>query len=565
MHQSRARALFDQLESLPLRDAKRSHIAGEDIIEKAVVLIDELSQYRSWISILYLSSYLLNSHNEIEKAAIKAVLKVLSSLRPSDLLQMDDHFRHGRSHYFGIYQDRWDAITFSDLERWKTRPVPFEIFGLASCHRDGFVREAALAHLATCPPEQIENNIPYLIIRTGDWVDEVRTIAMNTIERLIEPENMDRFLPCLEVIHRMSLKERAAGLERRRFLLKLIEKLLKSPENRSLLIKGLNSKSQKDYLVRRRCLALLEEIEDRSSSETDAVISLIIEDSDINIRLAITRLTENLETEHRVPILKKIAEHGSSTERREALRILFDLSQDGGKDLAVKALTDHSASVRNLARWRLATLAPDFDCNTFYKGVLLNEPGRLEAASAIVGIGETGTKEDTAIIEKYTSSNDRALKKAAIKSLGKLDANKYLDRFVALLAAEDAGVSRETRQVLASQARLLNPKQLAEIAFSSPHSHVKRNALYLLSKSEKWERFINCIRALDDEDEAIAERAKGFLQQWQRDFQTTWSCNLPDEDQQTRLLEVYRNNKDRLHYSVAEIAEACLKLCDQEL
>ncbi|MEZ4535468.1 MAG: hypothetical protein R3D26_10780 [Cyanobacteriota/Melainabacteria group bacterium] len=88
--QSRARALFNQMERLPLKKDRAFRQAEPDIVQKAVALIDEMTQYRSWCTILYLSSYLSNSQNiEIEAAAIKSVVKLLSALRPSDLLPLD--------------------------------------------------------------------------------------------------------------------------------------------------------------------------------------------------------------------------------------------------------------------------------------------------------------------------------------------------------------------------------------------------------------------------------------------------------------------------------------------
>lgn len=562
--QSKARALFKQMERLPLKKDRVFHEAAPETVQKAVALIDEMTQYRSWFTILYLSSYLLDSQNsEIETAAIKAVLKLLSALRPSDLLQLDYQYRHG-NYYTPRYLQQWDELDKSVLDSWKVRGMPNELFGLASCHRNGFVREAALEHLSSNLPSVNGCEIPYLLIRTGDWVEEVRTIAFINLEKIVEQQYLVKFLPYLEVVHRMSLRVRDAGLDKRQLLLNRIEELLKAEENRKLLISGLGSKNFKDYLSRRRCLALLEAIPDRSTSMTEDIISHVAQDPDINIRLALTRLTKSLAPERKMPILEKLAAEGTSIERLEALRTLFDLSPDEGKELAVKALLDRSASVRILARWKLRTLAPDFDCRSFYQKSITQDLGRQEKATAVIGLSETGTAEDAATIEEYARSPDRILKKAAIKSLAKLDASKYLDFFVATLAGEDAGLSREARQALAPRARLLNPKQLAEIASTSPYTHAKRNALFILSKAEKWERFISMINAIGDHDEVIVERAEYLLRQWEKDFHAIWPYSLPDTDQQTRLLQAYIDNKDVLHYSVAEIAKSCLKLCGRE-
>ncbi|MEZ4545961.1 MAG: hypothetical protein R3C24_18955 [Cyanobacteriota/Melainabacteria group bacterium] len=562
--QSRARALFDQMERLPLKKDRAFRQAAPEIVQKAVALIDEMTQYRSWCTILYLSSYLLNSQNsEIETAAIKAVVKLLSALRPSDLLQLDYQYRHG-NYYTPRYLQQWDELDKSILKNWKVREMPTELFGLASCHRNGFVREAALDHLSSNLPTVNGCEIPYLLIRTGDWVEEVRTIALNSLDKIVEQQNLAKFLPYLEVVHRMSLRVRDAGLDKRQFLLKRIEEFLKTEEHRKLLLSGLDSKYFKDYLSRRRCLALLEEIPDRSTSLTEAIISHISQDPDITIRFALTRLTENLSPERRMLILKKLAAEGTGIERREALRTLFDLSQDGGKELAFKALLDRSASVRILARWKLRTLTPDIDFRLYYQKTITQDLGRQVKATALIGLSETGTAEDAATIEEYTRSTDRILKKAAIKSLAKLDASKYLDFFVATLAGEDAGLSKEARQALAPRARLLNPEQLAEIASTSPYTHAKRNALFILSKAEKWERFISMINAIGDHDEMIVERAEYLLRQWEKDFHAIWPYSLPDTDQQTRLLQAYIDNKDIMHNSVAEIAKSCLKLCGKE-
>jgi hypothetical protein len=78
----------------------------------------------------------------------------------------------------------------------------------------------------------------------------------------------------------------------------------------------------------------------------------------------------------------------------------------------------------------------------------------------------------------------------------------------------------------------LSPDQLGKLERlfrSSPHAHVRWNALSLIERLGKWDSIYYLLRAVRDFDEAIAERSRFAIQRWLSRFNRDFSSPTPEQ------------------------------------
>ena len=96
----------------------------------------------------------------------------------------------------------WHLLRPDDVGRLAQRSGrPLVAGGLLSMHHSGFVREAAVRVLTGAgDPEAL----PFLMVRSGDWVAEVRAVAQAGIRALMEPANGAVFLRAAGLVRPMA-------------------------------------------------------------------------------------------------------------------------------------------------------------------------------------------------------------------------------------------------------------------------------------------------------------------------------------------------------------------------
>ena len=104
------------------------------------------------------------------------------------------------------------------MKRLKKSPSAWWIFAVFASHPSGFVRQTALEELAH---EETGKSLPFILLRTTDWVEPVRVVARSIFFRKLNrvaPDQLDRYLP---LVFRMRRSPRHQPLQ----LFEEIEKL----------------------------------------------------------------------------------------------------------------------------------------------------------------------------------------------------------------------------------------------------------------------------------------------------------------------------------------------------
>lgn len=187
---NRTRKLITELQALPVEGRDLFGRQKQDSVKPAVELINGIAQSGEWASVIYLVPYVVAPEQAIAESAAHGIEALLKNIRPSLLLQLDDRLRGGLWSV-PVYLNRWDAMNVTDLYKHLSENLQVGVTGIASFHRNGYVREAATMRLAG---GNDGDELPFLLIRLSDWVPQVRSVAEDAVEQRITPEYLPHFV-----------------------------------------------------------------------------------------------------------------------------------------------------------------------------------------------------------------------------------------------------------------------------------------------------------------------------------------------------------------------------------
>jgi HEAT repeat protein len=487
-------------------------------------------------AVVDLAPFVLSEDPSIARAAASAVEGLLSAVTSEDLARLDSIFRE-RSPYSGRYRMEWHRLAPSDLGRLEgfTRRGNI-LLGLASFHESGYVREEAVLRLAKSTGDA---EFPFLLIRLNDWVAEVREAARLALGPRLSPRYAGSLVENLALVMRLGQAARVDHSQ----IVEAVESLLKSAECRDALLRGLESNNRS---VRRICFRLAAEAEGR---DAPAVLERALADRDTVTRLwAARQVSTGLAGEAAEDLLEIMKGDHFMPVRREALRAFVSRAPEKARAELRRALFDPHASVREEARYHLRKLG-EADFASIYRQALTNaEEGDLY--SAVNGLGETGTASDDRVVLPYAPHGSAKVRGAAVKALVRLNGDEHLPVFINALGDVTPAVSREARKALAGRAVAAGGGLLWEMFVASSLPHVRRNILYLLSRSGKWDAIYYLIRAAGDPDVGIAEAGRLGVVRWLSQFNRSFSAPTPE--QISRLEGALRERGRLLDESVRE-------------
>ncbi len=546
----RTRMLIHQLQSLPVENKDLFGRVNQGVTEQAVELINQIAKTKEWPSLIYLLPYLLTSQKEIAQSASDTIESLLEGIRPSVLLQLDDRLRGGMWSV-PAYLSRWDNMKFSDLDKSISEKAHIGVIGITSFHRNGYVREIALKRLSGMTNG---TELPFLLIRLSDWVDEVRFVAEHTVEERINSQYIRHFVDNLALLDRLKQRQRGGSGAKRIEIIERVASLLKQSPNRKFL---LDSLAHPDYEVRRTCLKLL-----RGSPTDDwaDIINRIILDKDLiaNRRVAL-ELSQNLSFQERLLTLELLVRDKAPSIRREALGALCEANSEECIEHVKASLIDGSAIVREYARWKLAKLESSFDIRQFYTQQLQGSTTSHITAAAALGLAECGRPEDARLVESLIGHRDIQVTKAAIRALAKLDGKNYTKDFLRLLEENAPGISNAAQNALERTLSMVSNDSLWHVLTTNSLWHAKRNVLRLLNKLSKWDRIGYLLLAGSHDDVHVRELATRYIESWECQYRFTWPFTSPTAKQQERLVSGMRHMNTNLSDQVRKTLQQCLK------
>lgn len=374
-----------------------------------------------------------------------------------------------------------------------------------SMHRNGYIREIAVNSLvATGDPRAL----PWLTLRSGDWVDSVGGAARDGIGQFLSPAHATELVGILPLLDGGRFGEGRAASD----LPSRVERILEMPESTAALWVGVRST---DKLTRRAAVRLLLR---RGSS-----VELLAEVMHTNDVVAVAFVASSISTNGPPNLEAGGLLHSSPVSRLRSQglwRLTRDPSAPESKALIHIALFDKAPSVRDVAQRWVADHEPEADVNDYYRDRLGQDP-----LGALRGLGDHASEEDAGVAKAYLNDDSPAVRVAALRLLAGLerrsDFGLFVDRFL-------KGSAKERREALAGLRRSGGSEIVGDAwktASAANDPTMARRVLYqLVPMADRWLRISIGLQAAANVDPDTAVAGIDVLQRtlvdWNRGYPT---------------------------------------------
>lgn len=410
--------------------------AGDEEHRARIALLADAGDARSLTELL---PFLPPDAHRLGPDAASAATSVLERCSPLQLAWFDQWYRGGwLTQTFGRFTSTappapaWNDVRLGS-PAWARE---FKgVVALASFHRDGFVRERAV-RLLTDFEDGFE--LPYLLIRTNDWVADVQAAALVAVSRRIARPYAPHWFRSLGLLDRLrATQRREADLAR---LIRRVDALLLEVEVRPLLATAL---SKGELSVRRATLRLALSLSPRDG-QTMLLASLHDDDPVIAITAAEAVLRRAGSDDASALIDQTI---GHPLARVRSLAIEAALRHEVPEGIAAlrRGLFDDARSIREVVRYELSKREGALDFASTYRQALRDRQGH-DRTVAFEGLAEVGTRDDLPLFFQFLHDPNARVRAAAIVGIARCDGSSHLDELTDALRDRSSVVRRAVIQ-----------------------------------------------------------------------------------------------------------------------
>ncbi|MCM3213974.1 HEAT repeat domain-containing protein [Niallia taxi] len=514
---------------------KKSYYPADNYSKEYIEEVLNYTQVSLLTKIPAIFELLLTSSPELKMRAAQVLYKCVSTLNVLELSRLDSLFRERTSLHWSYdwKKENPESLIIPNMsEDEKT-----VILGLSSFHPNGYFREKALHKLAQ---QDTGIELPYLLLRCNDWVQEIRKPAERYIESLITPQYLEEIVKCLPYINNIDNNK----------VFKKVVQLLTKKESFPYLDKGTDSK------VRSTRLACYQMMMNLNGVNKESIMKYYRKEKEPSLRLFIfnewTRYITVDDFKSHYLLLKR---DKSPTIRLQVLeKVNFYFPSERSKQLEA-ALLDKSRAMRVYARFLITKHDTSYDFAKFYSQMIT---ANKSAHIAILCLGEVARKEHAELITPYLKHHNVAIVKAAIRALAMLDGETYKSSFAALLNCKHRGISKAATKAIAT----LNYEDMKEFLYTlyedTIYDHTKNNTALLLSSLPKWQALIYIIKFyVNTEDENISSLGERKLVRWIAQYNRSFV--LPTKQQIETIKALLYNHRHDLEQQQVSAIEFCLK------
>ncbi|MCP3880248.1 MAG: hypothetical protein GY701_17940 [Sulfitobacter sp.] len=431
-----------------------------------------------------------------------AIGRLLSELPVGDLRGLDFDMRWRESWRTHPWESMKPAEAAFTIQRAADQIVVAAGF---SMHRNGYIREIAANALAATGDKRA---IPWLTLRSGDWVDQVRGAALDGLLQFLSPANAAELVDVLPLLEggRFGRGRAASDLPAE------VERVLELPESAAALRSGVHSTEK---LTRRAAVRLLL----RQGSSVDLLRDVMA----TNDVVAVALVASSIPTDSPSNLEAGRLLHSSPVARLRSQglwRLTQDPSAPESKALTDQALFDKAPSVRDVAQRWVAKHEPETEVNDYYRDRLAQDP-----LSALRGLGDHASEADAAVATAHLSDDASAVRLAALRLLARLgrrsDRDLFVDRFL-------KGGAKERREALAGLRRSGGADIVGDAwkraAAADDPTMAKRVLFQLVPMADRWLRISIGLQATAKADPDVAAAGVDVLHRtlidWNRGYPT---------------------------------------------
>ena len=471
-------------------------------------------------------------HAPSKVIASKALNDILNKLDFDDVVRIDAQMRQTTSMEW--YIDWWKL----KIEDFLVPAISVEerraVLVFASYNPNGLIREQAVRLLA-----DYAGTLPYIMLRQNDWAVQVRQAAAISFQKRLQNPSPGEILSALPYAEKLKWCCRGAPWE---YTEQFFHKLT-GAECREDLSRGLQSRLVR---TRRICIQALFEAPaldlaktfDHLKREPDPFLRQMIFER-------LRRLGQDM-TECSVAFLRD----RYTANRIAGLRFLRLTQKYRSLPFAQKMLLDQNAAVRDLARTIVREYTHDFNAEAFYSEQLENH-----TAAAILGLGETGSKQTAKMIERYLGDSRTAVVRAAMITLMRLDSGEYGGEIIERLGDDTGNIVKLARKLTLQYGTTAYHKVL-ETYHAARSEHGKINCMVVLFTASKWQRLIYMLEVLSCDMESVQNAARHSVAEWLYSYNRSFVAAT--EQQKETIRRRINDCRDRLPKSVQDQVLFCL-------
>ena len=425
-------------------------------------------------------TFLSSSDKTIVRDAAVAAAQYVRPLETPAFFRLNDNFRQKTSMEWSI---DWKKIDLSELERTIEDEEVFSwIARLGTFHPNGYFREACIRRLASDPDSYM-----FLLLRLNDWVLQVRQAAKEACLNL-STMDFDGFAASLSALEKIRKNDR-----RDIFVLRELEEGISArirdlePDINWLKIR------QYDPATRWALYRLLIQHQKLSKEE---VYSLLSHEKNSKCLLLIMRCV----IEHYELTLEELdtfLNHRSLIVQKHALEQKYKLLGKPWEGIEKKLLS-RSSHIRESVRYILRKHT-DFDIRSFY----IEHLGSDMCSVSILGVGETGEKDDAVLLKQYLENPETWIVKNTLHALHELRADDLDNVLCRFLADPRTPVMVQAVREIAAARIPVGADKLFALLEKAEEPLRRRKLVFLLGREDYWARMPYLLMLYHDEDEKI--------------------------------------------------------------
>jgi len=499
-------------------------LRGQDQRLDLVRQIEASGQVAAIFSLFHL---LDSEDHEFAQAVAGSMYRLFQGLAPQDFPAFDENIRRTS---WSSWSPGYTVVRPSREIRAlaKFGELSFFLTGVFSCHADGYTREAAIRMLGNC---ETGEELPFVLLRINDWVENVRIAAAEVLNVRIEEQRIPLFIKFLPLVLRLKRTTRQSHDS----TLGRIQGLFALPAALPAVEKGMSSN---DGLARRFCYGVALKTSGHERLATVALRALA--DSNLRIGLDALRAISSAPPSSSLREIVAIAVQSPiPAVRLEALRIVIEKYPESAHTQCSKALLDRNSAVRLQAQFYFQKSGVLNVCD-FYVDALSTATTK-DLPAIIAGIGECCPKSQVALVKPYVASQRSVVRVRALQSLALLDRDYPLEDFLKALKDESSQVVRVAALFLRKKVNAVGGERLWAIHERLANPRHRRWTLFLLARLTKWDSVYYLIQAMSDQNDDTVELARKYLERWTARYNRSFI--VPSKAQIERLKVLLREHE----------------------